>query len=95
MAGNLGLLARLRLRHLRSDARFLLFAVGTDIDEDRGFLERSYQLYLIVIFAVALALSWAQVLDIVADVAAVLGPELSAWLASSLLLFAPAVAVLA
>lgn len=95
MAGNLGLLARLRLRHLRSDARFLLFAVGTDIDEDRGFLERSYQLYLIVIFAVALALSWAQVLDIVADIATALGPELSAWLASSLLLFAPAVAVLA
>ncbi len=41
MAGNLGLLARLRLRHLRSGARFLLFAAGADIDEDCGFLERT------------------------------------------------------
>lgn len=65
MAGNLGLLARLRLRHLRSSARFLLFAAGADIDEDRGFLERTYQLYLVVIFAVVLALSWAQVVDLV------------------------------
>ena len=65
MAGNLGLLARLRLRHLRSGARFLLFAAGADIDEDCGFLERTYQLYLVAIFAVVLALSWAQVVDLV------------------------------
>lgn len=94
MAGNLGLLARLRLRHLRSDARFLLFAAGADIDEDRGFLERAYQFYLLVIAAVCLVLSWAQVIDLVEGVAAVLGPELSSFLASELLVLAPALAVL-
>ena len=94
MAGNLGLLARLRLRHLRADARFLLFAVGTDIDEDRGFLERTYQLYLGLIFAAALALSWAQVIGLVEGLRAALGPAAAGWLASTLLVLVPAVAVL-
>ncbi len=95
MAGNLGLLARLRLRHLRGDARFLLFAVGTDIDEDRGFLERAYQAYLAIILAVSLALSWAQVIDIVGGLRAAIGEATSSWLASALLLLAPALAILA
>ena len=95
MAGNLGLLTRLRLRHLRSDARFLLFAVGTDIDEDRGFLERTYQVYLVVILAASLALSWAQVIDIVGGLRATMGADASAWLASTLLVLAPALAILA
>ena len=95
MAGNLGLLTRLRLRHLRSDARFLLFAVGTDIDEDRGFLERTYQVYLAVILVASLALSWAQVIDIVEGLRATMGADASAWLASTLLVLAPALAILA
>lgn len=95
MAGNLGLLARLRLRHLRGDARFLLFAVGTDIDEDRGFLERAYQAYLAIILAASLALSWAQVIDIVGGLRAAIGEATSSWLASALLLLAPALAILA
>ena len=95
MAGNLGLLARLRLRHLRADARFLLFAVGTDIDEDRGFLERTYQVYLAVILVASLALSWAQVIDIVEGLRATMGADASAWLASTLLVLAPALAILA
>lgn len=95
MAGNLGLLTRLRLRHLRSDARFLLFAVGTDIDEDRGFLERTYQVYLAVILAASLALSWVQVIDIVEGLRATMGADASAWLASTLFVLAPALAILA
>lgn len=95
MAGQLGLLARLRARHLRSDARFLLFAVGADIDEDRGFLERTYQVYLVIIFAVSLALSWAQVIDIVEGLREALGADTSSWLARTLLMLAPAVAFLA
>ena len=95
MAGHLGILARLRVRHLRSDARFLLFAVGADIDEDRGFLERTYQVYLLTIFAVSLALSWAQVIDIVEGLRSALGAGTSSWLASMLLMLAPAVAFLA
>ena len=85
MAGNLGLLTRLRLRHLRSDARFLLFAVGTDIDEDRGFLERTYQVYLAVILVASLALSWAQVIDIVEGLRATMGADASARLIRVLL----------
>lgn len=95
MAGNLGLLARLRLRHLRSDARFLLFAAGADIDEDRGFLERTYQLYLIIIIVVSLALSWAQVIDIVEGLREAIGAGASSWLACTLLILAPAGALLA
>ena len=95
MAGHLGILARLRVRHLRSDARFLLFAVGADIDEDRGFLERTYQVYLLTIFAVSLALSWAQVIDIVEGLRETLGAGTSSRLACTLLILAPAVAFLA
>lgn len=73
MCGGLDLLARLELRHARSDLRFLLFAAGADIDEDRGFLERTYQLYLVVLFAIALVLSWAQAIDLVEGVHDVLG----------------------
>ena len=71
--GPLGLIARLELRHARSDLRFLLFAAGTDIDEDRGFLERAYQLYLLAIFAVVLALSWGQVVYLVEGMRDALG----------------------
>lgn len=90
MRGNAGLLARLELRHARSDLRFLLFAAGADIDEDRGFLERAYQLYLAVLFAFALALSWAQVVDIVAGAREALG-ALAGSIAVALLAFLPAV----
>lgn len=95
MAGNLGLLTRLRLRHLRSGARFLLFAGGTDIDEERGFLDRAYQLYLLIFLAVSLALSWSQVIGIVADLAAGIGAAASSWLATELLVLMPALAILA
>lgn len=94
MAGNLGLLARLRLRHLRSGARFLLFAGGTDIDEERGFLDRAYQLYLLIFLAVSLALSWSQVIDVVAGMAAGIGAATSSWLAAELLVLMPALAIL-
>lgn len=90
MCGNVGLLARLELRHARSDLRFLLFAAGADIDEDRGFLERTYQLYLVVIFAIALVLSWAQVIDLVEGVHDALG-ALAGSVAFALLAYLPAV----
>ena len=92
MAGNLGLLARLRLRHLRSGARFLLFAAGADIDEDCGFLERTYQLYLVAIFAVVLALSWAQVVDLVEGTRDAMG-SLAGALGMLLLAVAPSIAL--
>ncbi len=94
MAGNLGLLTRLRLRHLRSDARFLLFAAGADIDEDRGFLERTYQLYLVIIFAVAIVLSWAQVVDLVESVRDEMG-SIAGSLGMLLLMLAPSCALVA
>lgn len=90
MRGNVGLLAHLELRHARSDLRFLLFAAGADIDEDRGFLERAYQLYLAVLFAFALVLSWAQVVDIVAGAREALG-ALAGSIAFALLAFLPAI----
>lgn len=92
MAGSLGLLARLRLRHLRSGARFLLFAAGADIDEDCGFLERTYQLYLVAIFAVVLALSWAQVVDLVEGTRDAMG-SLAGALGMLLLAVAPSIAL--
>lgn len=94
MTGNLGLLTRLRLRHLRSDARFLLFAAGADIDEDRGFLERTYQLYLVIIFAVAIVLSWAQVVDLVESVRDEMG-SIAGSLGMLLLMLAPPCILLA
>lgn len=90
MRGNVGLLARLELRHARSDLRFLLFAAGADIDEDRGFLERTYQLYLVALFALALVLSWAQVVDLVEGARDALG-SLAGSIAFALLSFLPAV----
>ena len=90
MCGNVGLLARLELRHARSDLRFLLFAAGADIDEDRGFLERTYQLYLAVLFALALVLSWAQVIDLVEGIHDALG-ALAGSVAFALLAYLPAV----
>lgn len=92
--GPLGLIARLELRHARSDLRFLLFAAGTDIDEDRGFLERAYQLYLLAIFAVVLALSWGQVVYLVEGMRDALG-QVAGALAMALVALAPAAALAA
>ena len=92
--GPLGLLARLELRHARSDLRFLLFAAGADIDEDRGFLERAYQLYLLAIAAVVVALSWAQVVSLVEGARDALG-SVAGVLSMLLLALVPASALAA
>lgn len=92
--GPLGLLARLELRHARSDLRFLLFAAGADIDEDRGFLERAYQLYLLAIAAVVVALSWAQVVSLVEGARDALGSVAGA-LSMLLLALVPSSALVA
>lgn len=89
---NAALVARLELRHLHSDLRFLLFAAGVDIDEDRGFLERTYQLYLAVIGVAVVALSWAQVLSLVEGARWVLGSQ-PGTVALALLALAPALAL--
>lgn len=92
--GPLGLIARLELRHAKSDLRFLLFAAGTDIDEDRDFLERAYQLYLLAIFAVVLALSWGQVVYLVEGMRDALG-QVAGALAMALVALVPAAALAA
>ena len=46
-------LVRLERRHVRANARFLLFAAGTDIDEERDFLDRAYQLYLLIFMVIS------------------------------------------
>lgn len=94
MRSELAVVARLELRHARSDLRFLLFAAGVDIDEDRGFLERTYQLYLLALCAVVVVLSWAQVVSLVEGARAVLG-SLAGPLALLLLALAPTVALAA
>lgn len=95
LRGGLRLLVRLELRHLRADARFLLFAAGTDIDEERGFLDRAYQLYLLVFAAVALALSFAQVIDVVGGLRESMGPSAASAVARLLLALLPAAALVA
>lgn len=92
MGGNLGLLVRLSLRHRKSDARFLFFAAGTDLEDDRGFLERTYQLYVALFFVGALALSFAQVASLVAGMRAALGPS-AAPLARALAVCGPVAAL--
>ena len=88
-------LVRLERRHVRANARFLLFAAGTDIDEERDFLDRAYQLYLLIFMVISLALSFAQVLDLAGQLRDGLGAEVSARLAHLLLVLAPTAGLVA
>ncbi|OUO35325.1 hypothetical protein [Olsenella sp. An290] len=93
--GGLRTLVRLERRHVRANARFLLFAAGTDIDEERDLLDRAYQLYLLIFMAVSLTLSFAQVLDLAGQLRDALGVAVSARLAHLLLVLAPAAGLVA
>lgn len=88
-------LVRLERRHVRANARFLLFAAGTDIDEERDFLDRAYQLYLLIFIVISLALSFAQVLDLAGQLREGLGVTVSARLAHLLLVLAPTAGLVA
>lgn len=88
----LGLLARLELRHAKSGLRWAFFAAGSDIEDERGFLDRAYQLYVLIFAAVVVALSWAQVVSLVEGVAAAL-PGMGAVSLALFALIVPAVLV--
>ena len=86
----LGLLARLELRHAKSGLRWAFFAAGSDIEDERGFLDRAYQLYVLIFAAVVMALSWAQVVSLVEGAAAAI-PHAGAVSLALLALAVPAV----
>lgn len=94
-SGGLRALVRLERRHVRASARFLLFAAGADIDEERDLLDRAYQLYLLIFVAVSLVLSFAQILDLAGQLREGLGVAVSARLAHLLLVLAPAAGLVA
>lgn len=92
-AGMIALLARLEVRHMRSDLRFLFFAAGTDIDDDRDLMERAYQLYVLVFLIAVAALSWGQVMHVVASARDAMGAAPAGALACAAFAFGPALAL--
>ena len=85
--GDVRLLLRLRVRHARTFLVRALHATGSDLVDDRGWGERSYQAYIIGFIGICLAMMWLWLLDTVQEAFVALGPDL----ALGVLLFAFAV----
>lgn len=75
--GDVRLLLRLRVRHARTFLVRALHATGSDLIDDRGWGERSYQAYIIGFMGICLAAMWLWLLDTVQEAFVALGPDLA------------------